>query len=71
MQGYTNARSISVIPLSVTENGTYTATLGSAYSPVTVNVSGGGDTGSLVFLNDGLNPFVFINTPGNIVEVVQ
>ena len=33
---------ITVEPLSVTQNGTYTATAGHAYSPVTVSVSGGG-----------------------------
>lgn len=33
---------ITVEALSVTENGTYTAPSGKAYSPVTVNVSGGG-----------------------------
>lgn len=33
---------IEVEPLSVTTNGTYTAPDGKAYSPVTVNVSGGG-----------------------------
>lgn len=33
---------IDVEPLSVTQNGTYTAPTGTAYSPVTVNVSGGG-----------------------------
>ena len=33
---------IEVEPLSVTTNGTYTAPTGKAYSPVTVNVSGGG-----------------------------
>lgn len=33
---------IDVVPLSVTTNGTYTAPSGTAYSPVTVNVSGGG-----------------------------
>ena len=33
--------SITVNPLSVTQNGTYTAPTGTAYSPVTVNVSGG------------------------------
>ena len=32
---------IEVKPLTVTENGTYTAPEGDAYSPVTVNVSGG------------------------------
>ena len=35
--------STTITPLSVTENGTYTAPAGTAYSPVTVNVSGGGD----------------------------
>lgn len=34
--------SITVESLSVTSNGTYTAPSGKAYSPVTVNVSGGG-----------------------------
>lgn len=33
---------ITVEALSVTQNGTYTAPTGTAYSPVTVNVSGGG-----------------------------
>lgn len=33
---------ITVEPLSVTTNGTYTAPTGKAYSPVVVNVSGGG-----------------------------
>lgn len=33
-----------VQPLNVTQNGTYTAPTGTAYSPVTVNVSGGGGT---------------------------
>lgn len=39
-----------VEPLSVTENGTYSAPTGYAYSPVTVNVSGGGggDMGALI-----------------------
>ena len=35
---------ITVEPLSVTANGTYTAPNGKAYSPVTVNVSSGGNT---------------------------
>lgn len=35
---------IEVEPLSVTTNGTYTAPTGKAYSPVTVNVSGGGSS---------------------------
>lgn len=36
--------STTITPLNVTENGTYTAPTGTAYSPVTVNVSGGGGT---------------------------
>ena len=36
--------SVTVSPLSVTTNGTYTAPTGTAYSPVTVNVSSGGTT---------------------------
>ena len=35
---------ITVESLSVTQNGTYTAITGHAYSPVTVNVSGGGSS---------------------------
>ena len=35
--------STTIVPLEVTENGTYTAPTGTAYSPVTVNVSGGGN----------------------------
>ena len=37
--------STTITPLSVTENGTYTAPTGTAYSPVTVNVSGGESVG--------------------------
>ena len=33
---------VTIEPLNITENGTYTAPTGKAYSPVTVNVSGGG-----------------------------
>ena len=39
---------VTVEALSVTQNGTYTAPTGKAYSPVTVNVSGGGGGGVLV-----------------------
>ena len=38
--------SVTVEPLTVTKNGTYTAPEGTAYSPVTVNVAGGGGGGS-------------------------
>lgn len=58
--------STTITPLSVTENGTYTAPTGTAYSPVTVDVSGGGgiagfytgtvttdsDTGASITIND-------------------
>ena len=44
---------IDVEPLSVTTNGTYTAPTGTAYSPVTVNVSGGGGGGSAGFETGG------------------
>ena len=40
--------SVTVEALSVTQNGTYTAPTGKAYSPVTVNVSGGGGGASNV-----------------------
>ena len=42
--GEIEPQEIDVVPLSVTTNGTYTAPSGTAYSPVTVNVSGGGAT---------------------------
>lgn len=41
-QGTASGSSVEVDALSVTANGTYTAPTGHAYSPVTVNVSGGG-----------------------------
>ena len=37
-------------PLSVTENGTYTAPKGKAYTPVTVNVSGGGSSKNVQYV---------------------
>lgn len=40
--------SVTVEALSVTQNGTYTAPTGKAYSPVTVNVSGGGGATNIV-----------------------
>ena len=41
LSGGGGGSSITVEPLSVTENNVYTAPTGKAYSPVTVNVSGG------------------------------
>lgn len=38
----------NILPLSVTENGIYTAPAGSAYTPITVNVSGSGGASNLV-----------------------
>lgn len=49
--------STTITPLSVTENGTYTAPTGTAYSPVTVNVSGGATTtacGIVTATSDGV-----------------
>lgn len=43
-----NVPSTTISPLSVTTNGTYTAPSGTAYSPVTVNVSGGGGASNIV-----------------------
>lgn len=43
-EGTASGGSVQVDALSVTQNGTYTAASGHAYSPVTVNVSGGGSS---------------------------
>ena len=43
--GTASGSSTTIEPLSVTQNGIYTAPSGYAYSPVTVNVSGGGYSG--------------------------
>lgn len=43
----TGGGGVTVESLSVTQNGTYTAPTGKAYSPVTVNVSGGGGGASI------------------------
>lgn len=53
-------QSITVEALSVTENGTYTAPGSKAYSPVTVNVSGGGDN----ILPDAYKEVEYIQTSG-------
>lgn len=53
---------VTVSSLSVTDNGTYTAPSGTAYSPVTVNVSGGGGGGGST---DG--DVIFIDYDGSIV----
>ena len=54
--------SVSVEALSVTQNGTYTAPTGHAYSPVTVNVSGGGSSSA------SKKQINFIDYDGTIVE---
>ena len=53
---------ITVESLSITQNGTYTAPTGKAYSPVTVNVSGGGGSPAT---KKQIN---FIDYDGTIVE---
>jgi len=52
---------ITVNSLSVTQNGTYTAPSGTAYSPVTVNVEGGSSSADKKQIN-------FIDYDGTIVE---
>lgn len=52
---------VTVEALSVTANGTYTAPTGRAYSPVTVNVSGGGESG------DMSDPIRFFDYDGRLV----
>lgn len=54
---------IDVVPLNVTANGSYTAPDGSAYSPVNVNVSGGG---GIPPVDVGVN---FIDYDGSVVAV--
>lgn len=44
--------SVTVEQLNVTENGTYTAEAGKAYSPVVVNVPAAGITASVTFVAD-------------------
>lgn len=51
---------VTVEALSVTANGTYTAPTGTAYSPVTVNVSGGGG-------GDMSDPIRFFDYDGTLV----
>lgn len=53
--------SVDVGPLSVTQNGTYTAPTGTAYSPVTVNVSGG--SGGFLYETGEFNPSSDISRP--------
>ena len=55
--------SISVEALSVTQNGTYTAPTGKAYSPVTVNVSGGSGGGG-----SASDQVRFIDYDGSIIQ---
>ena len=53
---------VTVEALSVTQNGTYTAPTGTAYSPVTVSVSGGGGGGG-----DMSDPIRFFDYDGTLV----
>lgn len=53
---------VTVEALSITQNGTYTAPTGTAYSPVTVNVSGGGGGGG-----DMSDPIRFFDYDGTLV----
>lgn len=58
---------ITTEPLSVTENGTYTAPFGTAYTPVTVNVASGGadvDTKTVTNSNDQATTLQFTGMKG-------
>lgn len=50
---------VTVSPLTVTENGTYTAPEGSAYSPVSVNVQSGGGESAWDALLSGANTEIY------------
>lgn len=52
----------TITPLSVTSNGTYTAPTGTAYSPVTVSVSGGITFGDWVISTGAIVPTETIST---------
>lgn len=52
----------TITPLSVTNNGTYTAPTGTAYSPVTVNVNGGITFGNWVISTGTIVPTETITT---------
>jgi len=54
---------VDVEALSVTANGTYTAPTGKAYSPVTVNVSGGGGNGHWIS-----NGAIISNVVGVVIQ---
>lgn len=57
---------VTVEPLTVTENNTYTAPAGKAYSPVTVNVSGGGGdwkTANVTFINSKASTVYYVYDP--------
>lgn len=63
---------VTVEPLTVTENDVYTAPAGKAYSPVTVNVSGGGTVygyGVNIFPRMGGEPFDFFEGAHVLSEV--
>lgn len=58
MVTFTEGEGTSIVPLSVTENGTYEAASGVAYSPVNVNVRGGGGSGDdddVIFIDEKAN----------------
>ena len=65
---------IDVQPLSVNTNGTYTAPTGSAYSPVTVNVEGGGGSAEKKQVNfidyDGTILYSYTATEANALTAL-
>lgn len=68
-QGDIPSGDVTVEELSVTENGTYTAPEGKAYSPVNVNVAGGGFTNLYAWERDSDNFILYATfdaVPDNI-----
>lgn len=60
---------VSIEPLTVTENGIYTASSGKAYSPITVNVSGSNERNIVISASAMLIPVLF--APDVNIDITQ
>ena len=69
----TNSGGVTVEPLNVTQNGTYTAPEGTAYSPVTVAVEGGSASAEAKDVNffDYDGTIVYSYTPAEFAELTE
>ena len=61
---YAASDAITVESKSITENGTYTAPAGKAYSPVTVNVEGDFTTAEMTLINSAANTYYILGVFG-------